>query len=421
MKMMLQIAWRNLMRNKRRTFLSALTIAVGMMYFAMMDSLMSGMDKQAVDNMVNLSTGAVKIQSREYESEQETFPLEFGIESEDEIIELLKGDSRVKGISPRTIFLGQVTNYEDMVPVRGIVVDQERDTLVYSLMEHIEGAYFSEGHYNSANEIILGSSLAEDLGLELDSYITLYGQTKYEAENADAFVVVGIINSPDPTINSNTVFITESAGEEFLDLEGLQSEINISLHDRNNFNEMLDDMVEIQATLQAALHSDTVLTFRETGADFMKMMESKSGFGYMMLSVILFIAAVGIFNTVLMSVYERIREIGVLRAHGMHPKDLTKLFMFEGLFTGILGSVLGFFLAVSATYYFVEFGLDYSAFASDMDLSSMPIGMTEMYGVWNIPQIIGAGIFSTIIATIAAIIPAKKAGNLSVTDALRHN
>ncbi len=418
MKMMLQIAWRNLMRNKRRTFLSALTIAVGMMYFAMMDSLMAGMDKQAVDNMVNLSTGAVKIQTREYEAEQETFPLEFGIESENQIIELLSDDPRVKGISPRTIFMGQVTNYEDMVPVRGIVVNHLKDTLVFSLTEHIEGSYFGE---DSENEILIGSSLAEDLGLELNSYITLYGQTKYETQNADDFVVVGIINSPDPTINSNTVFISESAGEKFLDLEGLRSEINISLHDRNSFDDMLDDMVEIQTTLQAALPSDTVLTFRETGADFIKMMESKSGFGYMMLSVVLFIAAVGIFNTILMSVYERVREIGVLRAHGMHPNDLTKMFMFEGLYTGILGSILGFILAILVTYYFVEVGLDYSELASDMDLSNVPVSMTTMYGVWNIPQIISAAIFSTIIATIAAVIPARKAGKLSVTDALRHN
>ncbi len=418
MKMMLQIAWRNLMRNKRRTFLSALTIAVGMMYFAMMDSLMAGMDKQAVDNMVNLSTGAIKIQSRAYEAEQETFPLEFAIESENQIIELLSDDSRVKGISPRTIFMGQLSNYEDMVPVRGIVVNQERDTLVYSLMEHIEGVYFSD---NSVNEILVGSSLAEDLGLALDSQITLYSESKYETPTADAFVVVGIINSPDPTINSNTIFITESAGEELLDLEGLHSEINISLYDRNSFDDMLDDMVEIQRTLQAALPSDTVLTFRETGADFIKMMESKSGFGYMMLSVVLFIAAVGIFNTVLMSVYERIREIGVLRAHGMHPRDLTTIFMFEGFYTGVLGSVMGSILAIIVTYYFVEVGLDYSELASDMDLSTMPVSMTIMYGVWNIPQIINAAIFSTIIATIAAVIPARKAGKLSVTDALRHN
>jgi ABC-type lipoprotein release transport system permease subunit len=417
MKMMLQIAWRNLMRNKRRTFLSALTIAVGMMYFAMMDSLMTGMDKGAIDNMINLSTGAVKIQTREYEADQESFPLEFGVENSDEIAEMLKKDERVRGVTTRAVFLAQLSNYEDMFPVRGVVVDRQNDSTVFSLMEHLEGDYFGE---DSENEIILGFGLAKDLGVEVGGSITLYAQTKYETQNADDFTVVGVIKSGDPSVDMTSTFISREAGEEFLDLEGFSSELNVSLKNRNTFKELLSDMKEIQSTLIVEFPSDTILTFNETGADFIKMSESKSAFGFIMLSVILIIAAVGIFNTVLMSVYERVREIGVLRAHGMRPKELVYLFMFEGFYTGILGAMLGFVLAVGATWYFVTIGIDYEKMAQGMDLSQFPINMM-MYGVWNIPQIIGAGIFSIVVATVAAMIPARKAGKMSVTDALRYN
>lgn len=418
MKMILQIAWRNLLRNKRRTFLSALTIAVGIMYFAMMDSLMTGMDKSAIDNMIDLSTGAVKIQSREYEAEQESFPLEYGVEKrEKSITEMLRSDERVRGITTRAVFLGQLSNYEDMFPVRGIVIDRETDSTVFTVDEYIDGEYLGK---SSQSEILLGGALAKDLGVGVGDMITLYAQTKYETQNADDFTIVGLVNSGDPGINSNTIFISKEAGDEFLDLEGFASELNVSLHDRNTFNELLADMTEIQGELQKAFPDDTILTFNETGADFIQMSKSKSGFGYIMLTVILFIAAVGIFNTVLMSVYERIREIGVLRAHGMKPKDLVKMFMLEGFFTGVLGGILGFFLAVGVVYLFVEYGMNYEKMAEGMDLSNLPIGGI-IYGVWNIPQVIGAGIFSTIIATVAAVIPAKKAGKMSVTDALRFN
>ncbi len=418
MKMILQIAWRNLMRNKRRTFLSALTIAVGMMYFSMMDSMLAGMDKSAVENMIELSTGALKIQTREYEADQESFPLEFGVEERSkEIVELLKNDSRVRGVTTRAVFLGQLSNYEDMQPIRGIVIDQENDSTVFTISDYVEGEYFGK---ESANEILLGSGLAKDLGVGVGDMITLYAQTKYETQNADDFTIVGVVNCSDPSVNMVSVFISRAAGDEFLDLEGFASELNVSLHDRNSFNELLSDMTELQSTLQVEFPSDTILTFRETGADFIAMMESKSGFGYIMLIVILIIAAVGIFNTVLMSVYERVREIGVLRAHGMTPKDLAKMFMLEGFYTGIVGSVFGFILSMLVTYLLVTKGIDYESMAKGMDLSQFPISMM-IYGVWNIPQMIAAGIFSIIVSTLAAVIPARKAGKMSVTDALRFN
>lgn len=418
MKMMLRIAWRNLMRNKRRTFLSALTIAVGMMYFAMMDSMMAGMDKSAVDNMIELSTGALKIETRQYEADRESFPLEFGIEAEvDSIRSALMADSRVRGVTTRAVFLGQLSNYEDMQPVKGVVVDSRNDTTVFSLMKHIEGDYFGR---NPVNEILLGAGLAEDLSVGVGDMITLYAQTKYETQNADDFTIVGIVNSSDISVNMTTAFITREAGEQFLDLEGFVSEINVSLHDRNSFTDLLSDMTSIQSELQKGFPSDTIQTFNETGADFIQMMKSKSGFGYIMLSVILFIAAVGIFNTILMSVYERIREIGVLRSHGMKPKDLTVLFMLEGVYTGIIGALLGFALALFVTWLLVEFGINYEGMLKGMDLSKFPISL-QMYGVWNIPHICYAGIFSIVIAAFAAVIPAYKAGKMKITDTLRHN
>ncbi len=417
MKMILHIAWRNLMRNKRRTILSAVTIAVGMMYFAMMDTMMTGMDKGAVDNMIELSTGAVKIQTRKYEADQQSLPLEHGISDRKEISELLMKDSRVKGITGRTIFLGQLSNYEDVYPVQGIVVERENDENVFSLKQYIEGEYFSE---ESRNEIILGADLAEDLNVGLGGLITLYSRTRFDTRNADEFVIVGLIKSTDPNINQNSVLITREAGEEFLELEGLITELVVSLNERNAFKTLVNDMVEIQTTLRNAFPEDTVMTFNETGADFMKMSESKSKFGYIFLMTILFIAAVGIFNTVLMSVYERVREIGVLRAHGMTPGTLTKMFMLEGFFTGIIGAVFGFILSLIVVYLFVEKGLPMDKMAGDMDVTGMPIWGT-LYGVWNIPSIIAAALFSIVISTVAAVIPARKAGKMSVTDALRFN
>ncbi len=97
----------------------------------------------------------------------------------------------------------------------------------------------------------------------------------------------------------------------------------------------------IQKTLQRDFPSLRVNTFLDLGAGVMELTRAKRASGFIIMGIILIIAVVGIFNTVFMSVYERIREIGVLRAHGMKPRDISIMFVLEGVITGLLGSVLG--------------------------------------------------------------------------------
>jgi putative ABC transport system permease protein len=130
----LTIALRNIGRHKRRTILSAVTIAAGLVVFILMDSTLSGIDRMSIDNMINLTTGVLKIQTVQYEKEKNTFPLTYGINGSLAGLEAALGrDKRVTHATRRTQFLGQLSNYEETVPVVATVIDPAADTLVFGL------------------------------------------------------------------------------------------------------------------------------------------------------------------------------------------------------------------------------------------------------------------------------------------------
>jgi putative ABC transport system permease protein len=415
--MLLKIALRNIDRNRRRTIFSALTIAVGMLFFSVMDSLLAGMDKGAVTAMIELSVGAVKIQTRAYDADKESFPLDHGIDTRNRLTAELKKDLRVTAVTGRTLFLGRLSNNTDMIAVTGIVIEPQTDAQVFSLTRYLEGNYFSN---DSRREIILGKDLAKEMRVAPGDQITLYAVTRYDSRNAEDFTIIGLVNCTDPGINKNTVILSRDAGEPFLQLDGLVTELNVALKGRNLSSTLFHDMTDIQQRLGAQFPAYTFLTYNEMGADFRALAQGKKKFSFMFLWAILFIAAVGIFNTVLMSVYERIREIGVLRAHGIEPASLAIMFMMEGMFTGLLGALIGGILSVGLVGMLVTIGIPMDRFMSGMDTTGFPVWGT-LHGVWNFPALFFSGVVAVLISSVAAILPARKAAKMSITETLRFN
>jgi putative ABC transport system permease protein len=404
--MVLKIAFRNLIRHKRRTLLSSIIA---------MNSLLTGMDQGAIDNMVHLSTGALSIYTKEYKEEKQTLPLNHGIGNYKEIAFVLDKDNRVAGTTRRTHFMGQLSNYSETMPVIGTVIDRNSDKSVFNIQKNVIGSYFGD---NSEREILLGSGLAKDMGVKAGDYITLYALTKYDSRNADEFLIKGLINSTDPSLNKGGVFITFEAADNFLDLEGLITEMDVAVSNRISQKAFAKDVLEVQRTIQTQFPSMYVESYQEIGASFFQMSKTKAAFGFVFMGIILLIAGVGIFNTVFMSVYERMREIGVLRAHGMNPGEIHHLFLLEGLITGLCGSILGVTAGALINLYLTVKGYSLDKVASDIDTSGLPIWGT-VYGVWNFEAMVFVFFFGVLIAAAASIIPARAAARLQVTKALR--
>jgi putative ABC transport system permease protein len=415
MKMLFKIASLNILRHKGRTFRSALTIGIALMFFIVMDSLMSGMDRGAIDNIINLSTSGISLHTKEYVKNRDAWPLKYGIDNINKLTSFLSNQTGVKGVTARTQFLGQLSNYSDIIPIAGTVVDPATDTLVFTMNKYLEGNWLSK---ESSREIILGEKLAKELGITIGNTVTLYALTKYDSRNADEFKLVGVLNTTDPNINKNTALISFDAANDFLDLESLKTQINIRVERDANLNTYLKHVNTIAASITKSFSTIHAETFYDLSATFLQVSKQKRSFGFIFMGVLLLIAAIGIFNTILMSVYERIREIGVLRAHGMSSREVTVLFLMEGFITGVFGSFIGVLLGLLLNMYIIYQGLPLEKIVGDVDTTGIPIWGT-MYGQWNPETIFFAFVFGVIIATVAGIIPSRKAGKMEVTQALR--
>ncbi|MCS7227711.1 MAG: FtsX-like permease family protein, partial [Endomicrobia bacterium] len=167
-----------------------------------------------------------------------------------------------------------------------------------------------------------------------------------------------------------------------------------------------------------------IYTFKELYNDFILLMRQKKVSSFVIIFFLLLIGGVGVVNTILISVYERIKEIGLLLAFGFTPKQIKILFLLEGIVIGVIGGSIGCILGAVVNLWLVYFGWNLESFYGEQvtGLKASQIGMPiwgVLYGEWNISAFIFCFCFAVIISTISAYFPAKYASKLQIRECLK--
>ena len=230
-----------------------------------------------------------------------------------------------------------------------------------------------------------------------------------------ALEIVGIINSPNPMINKGTGFLPLATALADLEMEGAVTEIVLSLPASTRLDEKV---AQFNQTLASSFPALTALSWRELATDYIAMAEMKSKGSGMLVLLIFIIAAVGISNTMLIAVYERFREIGMMRALGMKNSSIRMTFLLEAGGIGLIGSLAGLVLGAIVTYFMVNYGIDYSNIVGDMDIGYRVQGVFR--AAWHPEAMVQAVFFGTLISMVVALLPASRALKLKITDCLRH-
>lgn len=409
-----KIAWRNVWRHGKRTALTIVTMAFGLGLFIGMDSMLKGMDRSGLDNIVALTDSSLRVSTAAYEEERRSYPLAHGLQEIDAMEAFILSRPRVLAVAQRTRFIGRLSNGVDALPVMAVAAEPGRDERVLSIPDFVEGSWLGEG---GERELVLGFRLAADLGVGLGDWVTLAARTKYDAQNADDFKVVGLINSSEPSLNSSGVFISMRDADGFLDLEGLTTELIVAMERRVNLKDAMADSDALAAELEAAFPGLDARSFGDVGREFLELAKAKSKSIGLIIGIMMLIAGVGIANTVLMSVYSRIREIGVLRAFGFKPREISRLFLLEGGILGVVGSAAGVAFGVALDAYFIYVGFPVESMMGEIDMG-LPI-WGNLYGEWNPQQMAVAAVVGVAVALLASRAPAKRAARMEVTNALR--
>ena len=417
MKFILQLAAKNLMRYKRRTAITAVAIAFGLMMYVFVDSLLLGAELESMRNLRWYETASLRVHDSAYWEDRYFLPLDASIENPQEILDLLKAEGIAA--TARTSFAADMILYQDdfgedgNMSVQVTAINPATDFDVYRFENTlIEGRFLQSGEMDG---IVLGSWFAEDIGAKVGYWVTLVTRGKGGFYEAFDMEIVGIINCPNPNVNRSLVMMDIQAADLYLAMDGSISSIDIVLGEKSNLNEVVQSL---QPKLQAIDSDLTLYTWEDLARDYLAILEAKQGGTGMILFLVFIIAAVGVSNTMLMAMYERMRELGMMRALGMRDRDIVLAFLFEAGGIGLLGSVVGILLGCLANLYLVNVGFDFGFMLRDMDIGFRI--QNVMRGAWSIPTLIKAFLSGIGLSMIVAFLPIRRALKLDIPTCLHH-
>jgi len=415
MRFIIRFAFKNIWRYKRRTIITFTAISIGIAAFVVMDSLLKGVHYESMRNFIDYESSHLKIYNNEFykEMSDEGFLLlDKAIDNYESIERLIKSDDI--SVAPRINFRASIVNENtsDERPFTVVGIDPDKDKNVYKLPHAIiSGRFLKAGERG----VIIGRMSAKKLEAKLGDTLTILTRTKNDTYQTISVDVVGIMDPPNPDINRTFAYIPLDVADNDLDMMGSVTEIGIRIKN-GNIDKILN---RLDGILKANnLSQLEVISWKELGKDWLTLSRTKITGSYILIFVVFIISAVGVINTMLMSVFERIREIGMMRALGMRDTEVLWSFIFEGAAIGLFGALLGIFMGFILNFYLVYHGWDMShIYDEDVDIGYRITNIVR--GIWDIGAYVFAFVFSVIIPALISIYPSRKAIKMEITQALR--
>jgi ABC-type lipoprotein release transport system permease subunit len=379
------------------------SIAVGIWALIFMISFMNAFLISYVKNQVKYETSHIQIHDPDFKKD---FELKYIIKNGEEVMVDLLNSGEIRDISPRTISNGMISSPRKAtgIVIRGIDIDREAsindiDSFV------VEGSYFEEV---KRNPIVIGYKTAERLKVKVKSKVVLTFQDIEGNITAGAFRISGIIHSSSPTYNDFTVLVRRKDLNKLLGIGNAFHEIALSMKKGN-------DELLFAEELKKAHPELLVQSWKELSPE-LEFFQTSSGAFLWILQIIVMIALIfGIINTMLMSVLERFKELGMLMAIGMNRKKVFSMVMMETFFLALVGAPIGVLISWLTMHYFELNGMDLSAYSEGLEAYGYDNILYPYVTAMEYVQVI-SGVFLTSI--IGAIYPAYKAIKLKPVEAL---
>ncbi|MGB0806359.1 MAG: ABC transporter permease [Salibacteraceae bacterium] len=402
--MLLKIAWRNVWRNKSRSLIVVFSIAVGVWALVAGTGFMNGFMVSYISDAINHNTSNIQVHHPEFGTDKD---IAFFIPNAQEKTEKLRQTKGVVSATQRVLVNGMIASAKKAagVEIRGVDVAHEREvTKIDSLL--IEGTYF-EGI--KRNPVIIGQKLAEELNVRIRSKIVLTFSDQDGEMVSAAFRVVGIIKTSAINLNEMTAFVRDTDIQPLLGIG-------------NNYHEiaaLTQVQVEEQSVIAAYKKSytdDLIQDWREISPDLAYVSDMFGNMLYILMGIILTALVFGIINTMLMAVLERIKELGMLMAVGMHKTKVFFMIVVETIFLGLVGTPIGLALGFLNVNYYSERGVDLAEYSEGLEAFGYS---SDLYPYLDpsIYVIVSIGVFVTTI--VGAAYPAYKAISLKPVEALQ--
>ncbi|MBN1146579.1 MAG: ABC transporter permease [Anaerolineales bacterium] len=408
MRLYLRLAWRNLWRHRRRTLIVAIAMALGLGLMIIYDGLMFGFDQAIYGNAIKVLGGNIQIHAEGYRTETGQNPL-LPLPDDQAVVQAALAQPLVQTATRRIITGGLVTSAEGAFGVNIIGIEPEKEQGVNLAAQHVSDGRFI--NQDDGDEIFIGKGLADAMDVGVGERITMVGRSTHDQMRQRTMTVAGIYDLGMPEYEKGTVYISLAEAQALFDLAGQSTEVAIVL-------KQLGTEPKVMAAIEPLLPGYEIDTWRNNYPELMAAMSTKNGVMNIFSVIILLIAGIGILNLLLMAVYERTREIGVLGALGLKPRQISLLFILEGTMMGLIGVAAGIAFGLLINGLLRQVGLDFSAMATATEYMALISG--RIYPTWGLEKLLSRSLTVAIIAALAALIPASEAARREPAAALHH-
>jgi len=409
-----KLAWRNLWRNSKRSWISILAISTAFLILMIMSGILEGMSVQMLKNGTELFQGHIQLHHRDYLPGRNMYDWIGEMEPYD-LERLLTESSSVPGAlasTPRVYGFGLISTGEETSVASISGMDPEREPSVTRLLKSpIEGNNLSA---EARGEILVGKILAKTVGVAPGDEAAIVTQAADGTTGNNIFIVAGLISTGLTSLDRSLVVM------HWKDLQSLLAMEDWQVHEIALLVEHPRDSSSVAARLNslADLPPDTVAeSWEELNPQLKEYIEVARTSGWIMILFVGIFAGFGTLNTMMMSVFERTREIGTVNALGMYPGQILRMFLLESVFLSFLGLGIGFAGGVAIMSYLTRNGLDLSAWVVDMSFAGSHIDPV-MQVVWTWNEFLNAAISLAVVVLLATLFPALRAARMKPVDAL---
>lgn len=401
---LLTIAWRDLWRNQRRSLFTLIAVALGLALLIILNGFIAGVMEDGVQNSIRLQTGHLQIRAATYEEETVSLEWKNLLDNAESLAERAKGLSEVKAASPVIWATSVLNTVDDSLGLRLHGIDPTS-----AFYDPIRSAMVA-GEFLSADDrsgIIIGKRLADEMHVGVGDKVSLTIINADGNPDEAQFTLRGFFSTGILSYDASAALMPLARAQSFTGTPDRASAIIMLLNSQNEAD-------AVAAQLQGT--GVQTLTWQKLNEVFLQAMETGLSFYIILDFIVMLVVAVVIANTLLMAVFERTREMGILAALGMKQRQILLMFLLEAGMLGLVGIVIGFVLGSAGVGYLAKYGVDFGEGVSK-SVQNIPLA-TRMYALYVPNTFAGLSLGTLVVILLASLYPAWFAARLEPVKAL---
>ncbi|MCP4428213.1 MAG: ABC transporter permease [Chloroflexi bacterium] len=399
------IAYRNLARNKRRTALTALAVALGLVTVMSMSSLIDGMLTSMVDDNIRLSSGHLQIRNADYEANKASLLAKHLLQDGAALAAQAEALPEVESATAVLWIGGLLNTAQESTGIQIVGIDTDAPFHASIREGIVDGAYLQN---NDRGQLLIGKTLAEQMGIAVGQRISLAASNANGEGQEGVFTVAGLVDTGFPSIDQHRIILPLAQAQSFSGVGDRFSSLILMLHDEEDADAVAASFVG--SDMQA-------LTWKDLNSLILESVETGMIFYYVLYGIVFLAVAVLIANTLLMAVFARAREIGILGSLGMNRPQIMLLFLIEGSLLALMGIALGLVLGLGLVSYLTFVGISIPAETASL-VEGFAFG-TTIKGGFALGEFALLSFMLLVIVILVSLYPAWHAAKMEPVEALQ--